>query len=137
MTGGAGTFWYLRERNKSLETAAEVPTFLPESTNTRELSGEEVYKRLLRSTAWIVTPRGLGNRTAIGSGVLIDHSRRLVLTNVHVVGDNNKVAVLFPIYDRDNQVIADPRSTWIEQKRASRPPRCSRNARSATSQPFN
>jgi HEAT repeat protein/S1-C subfamily serine protease len=79
-----------------------VPTFLPDPTSPRELSGDEVYQRLLRSTAFIVTPRGHG------SGVLIDSGRRLVLTNAHVVEDNKKVAVLFPFYDRDNQVIPDP-----------------------------
>jgi len=81
--------------------SASIPTLLPEPTAPRELSGDEVYRQLLRSTAFIVTPRGFG------SGVLVDTKRRLVLTNAHVAQDYKKVAILFPVYDRDKQVITD------------------------------
>ncbi len=80
-------------------------TFLPEPESPRELSGDEVYRRVIRSTAFILTAdsRSIG----CGSGILIDPDRRLVLTNEHVVGSHKKVIVLFPAYDSENQVIAD------------------------------
>jgi HEAT repeat protein len=81
-----------------------TPALLPESSPPRDLLGDEVYRRLLRSSAFIVTP-GKG----AGSGVLIDSARRLVVTNLHVVKDHEKVIVLFPAFDNETQVITDPK----------------------------
>src|SRR6266849_7674521 len=64
--------------------------------------GEKVYQRTLRSTVWILAPKG--GRTSSGTGSLIDATRRLVITNSHVVGDVDKVIVLFPIYRKGELV---------------------------------
>lgn len=66
--------------------------------------GEAVYSRLVRSTVWIQSNRGTS--LATGSGALIDRRRRLVLTNYHVVGDGDRVTVVFPIF-RDGKLVAE------------------------------
>jgi len=66
--------------------------------------GEAVYSRLVRSTVWIQSNRGTS--LATGSGSLIDRRRRLVLTNYHVVGDGDRVTVVFPIF-RDGKLVAE------------------------------
>lgn len=62
---------------------------------------EEVYERALRSTVWIV------EKTGIGSGALVDRTRRLVLTNQHVVGDAADVTVYFP-HREGGRLVTDP-----------------------------
>jgi S1-C subfamily serine protease len=65
-------------------------------------SGEKIYQRTLRGTVWIVVPRGepgLRGMSAItGTGCLIDQAHRIVVTNYHVVGDNDRVLALFPAF---------------------------------------
>jgi serine protease Do len=55
------------------------------------IANENVYDSAVQSTVYIVSPE------SAGSGVLVDRERRLVITNHHVVGDNAKVTVFFPI----------------------------------------
>ncbi len=62
-----------------------------------EDSGEKVYDRALHSSVWILVPVG-GGKARSGSGALIDASRRLILTNYHVVREDDRVFVHFPIY---------------------------------------
>lgn len=50
--------------------------------------------------AWSTSRGGKG----IGSGVLVDKKHRLLLTNVHVVGDSPGVTVYFPEYDKDELI---------------------------------
>src|SRR5437868_15120705 len=66
--------------------------------------GVKVYQSVLKSTVWIISQRPEG--TVTGSGSLIDRRRQMVLTNYHVVGDVDRVRVLFPAF-RDRQVIAE------------------------------
>jgi hypothetical protein len=61
--------------------------------------GAKVYQKTLKSVAWIHSPRGQG-KLATGTGSLIDRKHRLILTNYHVVGDGDRVTVLFPSYDK-------------------------------------
>lgn len=66
---------------------------------------QQVYQRTLRSTVWVIAPRG--NRgSATGTGSLIDTARRLVLTNYHVVGDDEQVLVVFPMF-HNGELIAE------------------------------
>ncbi|MBY0228363.1 MAG: HEAT repeat domain-containing protein [Gemmataceae bacterium] len=58
------------------------------------LPPEKVYKRLLRSTAWIVMSG------SFGSGALIDRTERLVVTNYHVVEEEEGGLVFFPAFDK-------------------------------------
>jgi S1-C subfamily serine protease len=64
--------------------------------------GEKIYQRTLRSTVWILAPKGA--RTSSGTGSLIDATRGIVITNSHVVGDVDKVIVLFPAYRKGSLV---------------------------------
>jgi S1-C subfamily serine protease len=75
----------------------------PPATDT----GGQVYQRLLKSTVLIFAPVRLPDgRVGIGSGsgTLIDKTNRLILTNFHVVGDADDVAVFFPTYQNGRLV---------------------------------
>jgi S1-C subfamily serine protease len=76
--------------------------------------GVRVYQNVLKSTVWVISDRGAG-QTATGSGTLIDRRRRLVLTNYHVVGDIDRVTVIFPVF-RDGQLISE-RSYYKQHER--------------------
>jgi S1-C subfamily serine protease len=74
---------------------------------------EKIYQRLLKSTVWVVVPKSRDATThrlllTTGSGSLIDRSRRLVLTNYHVVrsvvGKDEKVIVAFPVFQNGHAV---------------------------------
>ncbi len=64
-----------------------------------ELAGEEIYRRLLKSSAFIICYKS-NESLGIGSGVLIDADRRLVLTCNHIVDKfdtrDSKIIVHFP-----------------------------------------
>jgi S1-C subfamily serine protease len=60
-----------------------------------EPSGADIYKDLLRSVAWIITP----DRTK-GTGWLLDRSRRLLVTSYHVIGENDSVEAIFPYFEK-------------------------------------
>ena len=53
---------------------------------------ENVYKKALKSTVWVVQIEGKSLRS--GSGSLIDVQKRLILTNFHVVRDRPEVKVI-------------------------------------------
>jgi S1-C subfamily serine protease len=59
-------------------------------------NGEKVYQRTLRGTVWILARHG--ERMASGTGSLIDKTHRLVITNAHVVGEAQRVSVIFPAF---------------------------------------
>jgi S1-C subfamily serine protease len=66
----------------------------------------EVYQQALHATAWIVAPTS-DKETVIGTGAVIDAGRRLIVTNCHVVGGDEKVAVFFPAF-KDGEAVNDP-----------------------------
>jgi S1-C subfamily serine protease len=82
-------------------------------------AGEKAYQTTLKGTAWIVVPRPGPSPTqrlvSTGSGVLIDSTHRLVVTNFHVVGNENKVFVLFPIM-RKGRPVAESSEYWNQLK---------------------
>ena len=63
------------------------------------LTGDEIYRRLVKSTVYV------RNREGWGSGSLIHKQRKLILTNYHVVGENAEVFVSFPRYDNAGKLI--------------------------------
>lgn len=81
-------------------------------------SGEEfdpkaLYKKMVKSTVFIITPvKEIKGAYAMGSGSLIDASKGLVLTNYHVVMEEQYVAVQFPIFIKD-KMITD-KETYID-----------------------
>lgn len=82
---------------------SQVPT-------TLGLSPDVIYQRTLRSTVWILCR--VSGRLVTGSGALIHLSRRLVLTNYHVVGQTSQVSVFFPQY-RGGELLTRP-ATYME-----------------------
>lgn len=94
-----------------------------------------LYERGLKAAVWVVTandadqapsievsPDGVrstrARRFGVGSGLVIDADRRLVLTNAHVVGDSERTQVFFPLY-RDEDLVKDQRAYWRSPKRVT------------------
>jgi serine protease Do len=69
------------------------------------LGNPAIYKRGLRSVAWVVQPRGKG--MAWGTGTLVNDKEKIILTNYHVVGDQDGAIVFFPAYN-GNDLITEP-----------------------------
>lgn len=84
------------------------------------LSPAEVYRRTLRSTAWIVfvVQDEEGERLSSGTGWVQDAQRRLLVTNEHVVHGVDKVQAFFP-EEKDGQVVTDPEYYRKEVQAAS------------------
>ncbi|MCS6852895.1 MAG: serine protease, partial [Gemmataceae bacterium] len=61
-----------------------------------------LYDQTLAGTCWVVVGEGESPRT--GTGWLVDQSRRLVVTNQHVVGDAKAAVVLFPLFHQGQPV---------------------------------
>jgi S1-C subfamily serine protease len=74
----------------------------PKKTESAD-SGEKVYDRTLHSTVWILMPVST-TKARTGSGSVIDVNRRLILTNYHVVGDDETGFVSFPIFQNGKLV---------------------------------
>jgi S1-C subfamily serine protease len=72
----------------------------------------KLYKQVVDSAVFIVTP--YKNAMGMGSGSLIDKEKRYILTNYHVVGDQDKVYVQFPVYQKDGTIMRDKKS-YIER----------------------
>jgi len=70
-----------------------------------EMDGEALYKKVVRSCVFIITPMKGG--FGMGSGSLIDADKRYVLTNFHVVDEEPIVFVQFPIYMKDGDIMTD------------------------------
>ena len=87
---------------------------LPTGSSADPTDSAGVYQSMLKSVVWIHSPRDKG-RVATGTGTLIDKPKRLVLTNYHVVGNNDRVTVLFPMY-RDKKLIAE-REVYLDKMR--------------------
>src|SRR6266849_7232857 len=83
-------------------------------------NGEEIYQQTLRSTAWVKVYQDNKLRK-MGTGFLVDRVRKLVVTNQHVVDNNESVEVVFPLYqggvavtDKKNYVRYDrPIRGWV------------------------
>jgi hypothetical protein len=87
-------------------TALALPTFgLASRAAAQEVDGEVLYKKVVKSCVFIVTPVKGGY--GMGSGSLIDADKRLVLTNFHVVDEENIVFVQFPTFMKDGEILYD------------------------------
>lgn len=86
-------------------------TQLPDAISGSALSGEDVYKTLLKSTVFVLITDGTSYHQPLagGSGVLVHGPRRLVLTNYHVVTDRSSAIVFFPRYERNGELISRPK----------------------------
>src|SRR5687768_6983491 len=70
-----------------------------------DLDVEALYKKVVKSCVFIVTPAKGGY--GMGSGSLIDASRRYVLTNWHVVDEEETVFIQFPVFLKDGSIMTD------------------------------
>ena len=68
------------------------------------LKGENLFPRLVRCAALVLTPQN-----SEGTGFVVDTANRLIVTNYHVVGRENKVIVLFPLYEKSGELVTDTR----------------------------
>lgn len=68
----------------------------------KPLTGEQIYPRLLQNTALLSTGDSLG------SGVLVHTGERLVITNYHVVREEQALTAMFPAYDPTRNLITSP-----------------------------
>lgn len=66
----------------------------------------KLYEKALNSVAFIVSPREK-NQMSFGSGTLVNAKERIVLTNYHVVGDQDTAVIFFPAY-KGNDLITHP-----------------------------
>jgi tetratricopeptide (TPR) repeat protein len=73
---------------------------------------KEIYQHTLRATAWVRTSKGSG------TGWVVDRARKLLITNYHVVGTDDRVSVIFPAY-RDGKLIVE-REYYLKHGRAVR-----------------
>ena len=76
----------------------------------QELSSDQIIDKVLRSVMWIRTSDG-GEAT----GVLINRSAALAVTNAHVTKSNERVEVFFPVRDRSGNLIGD-RGFYLDAK---------------------
>jgi hypothetical protein len=79
-------------------------------------SAKQIYKQTLQSTCWVIRPGASGRPAGSGTGWLVNHHRRQVITNYHVVGNIDRVVVHFPAFtggeptvDRDYYLTKAPR----------------------------
>lgn len=121
--GGSTAWWLSGGQSKvvpqmrpaqSHEESAAVKEERPNPT----LKGEEIYRRLLKSTVWVYVPNG--DESSSGSGQVVDTAHRWVLTNYHVVGDVKEVVVFFPDYE-NGEPISRPRHYVDDYKRGRDP----------------
>jgi S1-C subfamily serine protease len=90
----------------ALPFAGAAPRLAAEDVDT-----EALYKKVVKSCVFIVTP--LKGGFAMGSGSLIDVEKKLVLTNYHVVDQENIVFILFPVFNKDGVMLTD-REKYME-----------------------
>src|SRR5690242_15673555 len=77
----------------------------PARGEEKTLPRKQIVQRTLRSTALLAyrMPNGALMR---GTGFVVDSRRKLLITNHHVVGKQDYVNVVFPMY-RDGSLVAE------------------------------
>jgi len=83
-----------------------APPPAPPPPADRPLTGPEIYKSLLKSTAFILRADRQA-QVSSGSGVLVNAEHRLLATNHHVIDKAKKIVVFFPAYEGTGEVITD------------------------------
>jgi Flp pilus assembly protein TadD len=91
--------------------------FCRSTTADQALSVPEIYQQTRRSTAWVVAKND-NKSIKIGTGFLVDRSRKLLVTNHHVVDKSDKVEVTFPLY-QGHEAVAE-RKSYIRYDRPVR-----------------
>ena len=76
------------------------------ATAVPSMADSAVFQRLLDASVWIDNLDG----ECVGSGVVVDAQRRLVVTNYHVVGQSSRVAVFFAAFDGSGELVTTRRT---------------------------
>jgi S1-C subfamily serine protease len=90
------------------------PGTRPDGFAGEAIDAQKLYRQTVPGTVLVVARSGQGSGWIQGSGWVIDQDRRLVLTNYHVVANDDTPLVLFPEI-RDNRVISE-RGYCLQQK---------------------
>jgi S1-C subfamily serine protease len=77
----------------------------------------KLYKQVVDSAVFIINPFPEQHAYAMGSGSLIDKTRRYVLTNYHVVEEKDKVLVQFPVHLKDGTILKE-KKMYIDRWKA-------------------
>jgi len=85
---------------------------LPQRANAEDVDTVALYRKVVDSAVFIVTPVKGG--TAMGSGSLIDAEKRYVITNYHVVEEESYIFCQFPVYQKDGSMVTDKKK-YIER----------------------
>jgi tetratricopeptide (TPR) repeat protein len=72
----------------------------PARADAGGLSGQEIYRQALRSTAWVLSAKNKG------TGWALDRDGKLLVTSYHVVGDEDTAEVIFPAR-KDGKLITE------------------------------
>ncbi|WP_020468386.1 S1 family peptidase [Zavarzinella formosa] len=75
------------------------------STARAEEDIEDLYKKVVRSTVFIVSP--LRDGYSMGSGSLVDAEKRIVITNYHVARHGKFCYCQFPVHLKDGSIMTD------------------------------
>src|SRR2546423_581365 len=97
----------MQTRMRPLAALAFVALLAARTANGR--AGEPaagLHERAVRSAGWVATDK------KSGAACLIDRENRLLLTNYHVVEENDDVLVAFPVYDGQGRLTADRQYYW-------------------------
>src|SRR5262249_27508585 len=65
---------------------------------------KNIYQRTLPATALVLANTGQPGATLAGTGWVVDRDRRLLVTNYHLVGNQDRVNVVFPLYENGRLV---------------------------------
>lgn len=105
-----GVYYYSKQGRPPEKVVAAEATPSEAESPGGVLSGEAVYKRLLKSTAFVLISDGanLNRPVGVGSGVVVHAPRKLLLTNYHVVKESSTATIFFPRYEPTGEVIARP-----------------------------
>jgi S1-C subfamily serine protease len=86
-------------------------TCMVPATGRRALAEDGPYDKVIRSTAWVLSPEGSGpvagsTKVSMGTAVVVDARLKLLVTCYHVVQERDKALVYFPKFDADGLPIA-------------------------------
>lgn len=70
-----------------------------------EEDAEDLYKKVVKSAVFIVTPATQGY--SMGSGTLVDVEKKIVITNFHVVDNEKFCYCQFPVHLKDGSLMTD------------------------------
>ncbi len=106
---GVGVWLFLKDQDRGADApeaaqAGPAPGAPPPASP--QYTPEEINRRLLWSTVFVLRAEPGGRSVGLGSGALVHGPRRLVLTNYHVVETADRVGVFFPDYAKGELVTA-------------------------------